>query len=657
MVQDEPGWRINRMNDQINNLYLNSLLCALMAAFLMYLFCHGPLHGILATAGSINIPSMAISLLVFFALFLSIREKTLIRKQNSVLVLWIMIALFLIYSFAMEKKVFDAETHVPVEQLNRKVSLPFLLGICLVTILTTSRRTIAHDNLCSILDNKNLYWLFTLALVVITFFQHFNLNFTEWVNNHHLHAYLNSILNCYWGQPFTINNSGIYGHYAYFYVPFMKLFATLGVKNLYVNYSLISCLISVCVVFIWAVIIDRMVTCSIFRYSGLLCAGYIELARRITIYHQLFPHRSIVVAMMALLITLWYIKQNKNSISIIGYLLTSLFIIWNVEYGLVALLTWSGMHCCRLLSTNQIKRVHLLKTGGHLLLIPGMFLFSFLLCNIINVLMGGSWLSIEAYVFPLMNHDFLHDTLEVPLPSFPSAWISLIVFLFSVLGVGISGLFRRDDEGEKALRIWYFGIAVLGIGSLTYAINRPAYGNFTIVMGLMGMAMTVMADRTLSARFDLISEFKGQTPASINLVLFHTTAVCVMTVISISCLINIPYKAYCQTEYKNKYSVDVLSRFINHYYSPDAVALGKGASNMYAYIGKDPNLYLGDFSNMGWNYYSYELMEKSEPFFANRAVFLTDDAKQFISSSFYETHVLVDSIAESSITIEYYRPR
>ena len=461
-----------------NRTIMNCILSSFVSVLFLYLCSASFFQPVIGKIfGITNIPAYVLSVIFFIVFFLFYEKNNKHYSSFFIRIIFLFSSVFLLLSLAFEKKdiYFPAiELTIPTGILVSIVAAAF---ICFCVMISNEKNFTRLLKTSKNLSNKNVKFFILLAavlLVCISAYNQYNMDFFTYFDYYHLHAYFNSIANVFWGQPFTETVTGIYGHYAFFYYPFLKIAYHLGMHNIYKAYMFISSALVVITLLIWIRILCWNIKNSFVLLAGIFVVCYINAARLVYLTHQLYPHRSFPVAVTALMIALWYRVANKKRtlISILGYFVSMLLIIWSAEFGIFSLISWAALHICSAFQIKEKKTIGIVLL--HAVAIPTIFFGAVGLCGAINVLFGGKMLSVSEFLFPLFVKEQMVELHERPLPSYPSAWMSIIFLILCYLGYGLKNTFLYTANCKKSDQTAAcFSVSVLGLGTMTYPINRP----------------------------------------------------------------------------------------------------------------------------------------------------------------------------------------
>lgn len=637
-------------------LLTNIVFFAVVSVLLFYLCATTPIKVLIKLqTGNLNITCMALCVVVYLVLIILMGRKDLRFSSYAVIVFNALLVFFLLFSMLQEHMVYDAGSHLPVEY-----SSPLWMFLIVIAAIGLSAYfssgsaklpTVPHT------VQRLLVIVLTAIIVGIAAYNQYTPNtLLNSFDSHHFTAYVNSIWNVFWGQPYTETITSIYGHYGFIYYPFLKAAWFLGARNLFKVYFALSMGITGACIIMFVIALLSLVKKTPFRLMGILGIGYINCARCTNVYHQLFPHRVLPMAVTALMMALWMRARRKKLVSIIGYAICALLLIWSTEYGLFSTIAWSALNCCSLIQSN--KKKDWFAVAIHILAIPITFVLSLLLCGLFNTLLGGSMISVKEFIFPLQNRDYMNGYLQVSLPVFPSAWMSIMVGLLVFLGIGLSDTALCSQTGRKNDRTAvFFGLAVLGLGSVTYAINRAVYGNFYIIMYLMAIIIAVIAEDEVSAFRNLAQSGLVNNTEGIQKYFLSFTSVCVLVIITISCVANIPNTVNREIADKDDKENRKMMAALQRYSDGDAYAVGNAAISAFAMLGWDPQVYLMDLPDMSLNPAAKEeMVDKMGALYGKELFISFDDFGGPLPASYSSAYRAKKKIHFGPHTILYCKP-
>ncbi len=643
-----------------NRTIMNCIVSSFVSVFFLYLCSVSFLQPVIGKIfGMTNMPAYVLSILVFIISFFLLGRRNFSYSSFPVRSIFCFVSAFLLISLAFTKRRIDfpvIELSLPTGVL---ISIVSIFYLCLCVLLSKEQTYVWVQNVKKYFSHKFVKVILIIAAVILVFISAYNqysMDFFDYFDYYHLHAYFNSITNVFWGQPFTETITSIYGHYAFFYYPFLKIAYHLGMHNIYKVYMIISSALIVITLLIWIRILCWNIKNRFVLLAGIFAVCHINAARRLYLTHQLYPHRSFPIAVTALMIALWYRSSRKKILSIVGYFVSVILMIWSTECGIFSLIAWASLHICRALQSKEKNSIWILLF--HISAIPISFFCAVGLCGVLNVLFGGKLLSISEFLFPLYVKEQMVEMHELSLTSYPSAWMSIIFLLLCFLGYGLKDTYLYTEKNIRNNQTAAgFSFAVLGLETLIYAINRPAYINFYLILPLAGIFMSILADSFFS---EIPFTFQRITKENREQVLrgsYSTLSLFVLVYLMVSTIINIPYKISEYEPYKDTQKIDkAINWMTNLENNKDSLAIGNITSFLYAYLGRDPGFYHMDSSDFFISpIFQNDIIEKAKHL-EDRSVFVSNDINYVLPKEFTDTHWEYSMYKNEDASIYYWIP-
>ena len=289
-------------------------------------------------------------------------------------------------------------------------------------------------------------------------------------------AYYDPIFQVYSGKApiFDFNNQ--YGFYPYFFLPIFKLLGGISIFKFSVLLSLlmlISCLALLAVIWmnvrnkILALIGYGTVLFFIICFPIIVNNGY---------YAQYQPHRILFPSLILLNSCLWLRAKklySKISLSVIGYILSFLSIIWNTETGFIVLAAWClfRIYCCLQRYSLSEKTLYIQSLKA-VFFTAVSFIAAISAIKLLIYSQCGKPVSFSDMMF-VQNHFYVLGFFMLPMNLF-HPWL-FVVFVYAVaLMVSIRSIkfFRRNDKSTDERSCIYFLTAVLGMGLFSYYQGR-----------------------------------------------------------------------------------------------------------------------------------------------------------------------------------------
>ncbi|WP_066646351.1 hypothetical protein [Christensenella timonensis] len=572
-------------------------------------------------------------LILFIAVFLPLskmkkRKAWHVSEKGIVVSFFICVIVFFVF---MTQSFFAAETmpHSSADTLSWHrmpwlLVLLFIVSAFLVVFYLTNGFSL-RESMLSKRGEKFLFWGACLICACIVYcFSYYPASIMEYVSLHHEHAYYNSIYNVMHGIPYSDEVTSVYGHYAILLAPILNLVRIFGATDVFHIFTMCMSLLVALSYLLACYAIYSLVTNRYIRYIGLIALLLIPAALKSSPYYQIYPHRTIIIALFIALMAFHAKHAAKRKwVEILGFIFCVLSVVWNTELGICAIAAWVGyLTYIALLRRRQgvgkcCGRIFLYVLGG-----LGSFAGAYLITNIYNVAAGGNVLGIMDFIFPLFSKTYdIENMLSIDLDYGASYWIGRIILFYTFIGFALVRLFSYKDNLGKAdyKCAVYLGITVISMGAFSYFINRAAYGNQTIsymgviiLLCVLGQKYFVPMKRFLFSRRERKVQFFTESPecneglahrkvsclrglkAAVGLssmVLIFAIAVVTMTGMGHNYMKNL-------TLLRDKESVDLIAEEVAAKVPVGTKAMGYGIPEIYSMIGWDTQLYTMDFSDM-----------------------------------------------------------
>ncbi|MBP3297002.1 MAG: hypothetical protein J6M27_10515, partial [Lachnospiraceae bacterium] len=288
---------------------------------------------------------------------------------------------------------------------------------------------------------------------------------------HHAHAYINSIINVAYYQPYDDVCCSIYGHYGIMYLPFVKILGndTVAVFRTIALFTFV-CFLLICYItrnFVY----NRLYYCILI--TAMLLKGFVGDS----FYFQGMPHRFLFI----FLIIAWEIfarkkKMTKRVLVIVEFILGTLAILWNLEMGFVAVVSLALFH---ITGNGRSLKAYIGLCVKQLIYTIGCFVTAYVFVNMYNILVGGGWNSLGTFLYPFGGKD-AYSVEDLGLPMMGKyapflIYLSVFFCLFLVLGRSLIRRRERATRGEERIRELFL-IDVTALCHMCYFINRPVIG-------------------------------------------------------------------------------------------------------------------------------------------------------------------------------------
>lgn len=348
-----------------------------------------------------------------------------------------------------------------------------VLGILIVIALLYGTAA-AHLKM----EERKEKYCFGLYYALIVAGSGFLYHFPEYlsVDYYHGSAVFNSIYNVMQGVPYGEITNSIYGNYAILLALPLKLFG----KGEYIALSGIMSLLTMLCVGMCIYAIHNLVERKDIR---VLCAAsllwvYVFATRN---YWQLYPIRVLWPAV--LIAWMVFLNRHENPVAfrryryyVVTWLILVLSIVWNKESGIVCLIGYLVYTVSRGIAGIYAKEnIRIRDIVCECFVMITSLPAAYMAVGLYNLAVGGTWITWQVFLFPLFSKKYMIGALMLDLWPGIWSWMAVVIlFLAMAAGLGIR-ILRRELYDTKACI--YMAVAVIGLGLMTYFMNRPAYGN------------------------------------------------------------------------------------------------------------------------------------------------------------------------------------
>ena len=416
---------------------------------------------------------------------------------------------------------------------------------------------------------------------------------------YHSHAYTNSIINVCWLIPYSEDMQALYGHYAIFYMPVLKVLHKFFHIDYLTGLFAVSAVIAGISILLFVYVLDYLAKDDVIFYLAMFAIGeeYFMLMQG-GVYLQVHPHRMIFPIMMVALALLEYKKQKKYNI--LAVVLIACSFVWSTEVGLVIMLAfalyrwaWQIMDGERLSLKKMLLLVRELMIYA---VIP--FILAYAIVTGYNLIAGGSILDLKEFLFPLISDRDYVSNIELPLPDVTHAWAGATALFLTVAGMGMLRIFFPQKE-EKGRMPFYFLIGVMSLGLMLYYINRAAEGSIFIILFLMLLLQAVILQKSQEIYLEWKEnrESVRKNPERFWFLSLRVITTLILFIMAFDSLYCMPkaLKTSSETIWKRA----ELKEFADYVWvqvPPDAKAFGEGVPELLSMIDRDTHLHTTEWS-------------------------------------------------------------
>lgn len=417
---------------------------------------------------------------------------------------------------------------------------------------------------------------------------------------YHSHAYTNSIINVCWLVPYSEDMGSIYGHYAIFYMPVLKLLHKCFQVDYLSGIFIVSAIIAGISILLYLYVLDYLAKSDLIFYLGMFAIGeeYFMLMQG-GVYLQVHPHRMIFPMILAALV-LWEHK-NRKRYNITSVCLLTLSFVWSTETGIVTMLSFAAYRWVQLVMDGEVFSVRKLLLFIRELAIYAVLPFglSYIVINGYNLLAGGSVLKFSEFMFPLISDEGFVNYSELPLPDVTHAWIGSAILFLGAVSVVLFQVFFPDKK-KSQLQPFYFFMGLTGLGLMLYYINRPVEGSLFIIM----FFMLILQASILQKSQDIFLEWKENRdsltarPNCFLLLFFRIITIVILFVMAFDGIYSMPgaWNTSAETVWKRDELME-FAEYVSVQIPPDAVSFGEGVPELMSLIDRDTHLHTTDWSS------------------------------------------------------------
>lgn len=411
-------------------------------------------------------------------------------------------------------------------------------------------------------------------------------------NTYDADAYLTPIFYVAKGIPFTIQTTGIYGHYALFYEIPMKL---LG--HDIISISRMTAFFAALVMFMFCYCLHNMIEKRVVR---LLCIGTVLLEALYVLPESYYAlsHNRFMAPVTIMAYTVYCIKNNcvlKRKNIVFGIIISAMGMVWNFESGIVAALSYTVF-----LTLNALKDIHhwkeLFKIAKYFLMILVEVLIAVGFVNLYNVSCGGP-LIFRSFFYPLNHHvsDYTSVWLWGNYTYIYTITLALVVFCASIWNTRLYS--KRIISGE--MDSFSGMLACLVIGLDVFWINRFVICDAWICIYPLSLLLGCLVDKSIN--MEMVEQIKSKR-LSIYDTLKYAIAIWCCVVLSAFSLGNV-FSASKQVEIYNSglYDLQLLKSYAEEVackVDKDTYAAGLGTMELYSLLGWDTGYEINDYPNL-----------------------------------------------------------
>ncbi len=474
---------------------------------------------------------------------------------------------------------------------------------------------------------KIIIFFFTLANVLLLFAPNFLSDRLGGL--FHSHAYINSIANISYSIPFDNYNISIYGHYALFYRPFFKI---LGKS--YMTIQIAICFFGfITYASMFYVLSKTVKNTVIFILSCFAISGLQTILYATGQYYQANPHR-LMFPSLALAFIVWctYKKRNKVVIQTLKYCIGIFSLVWNFEMGLFTIVTLFAYDVFNdYIFRTSYKRI-CIDIAKNLFYVVFSIVGAIIILNIYNLLHGGYFLGIKRLIYPIggsYGYDYSIDKLRLKLPNVYHVYVVQIMISLFALGCSLISRSLNISDEKKTLHIIKTSIAISGLCSLIYFMNRTAYSNISTSYAQLMLLLAIFGDEAL-LEFKQLFEKRNQILKRLTINL-SIGIMCFLFSSSLAIESILAFNAAFCSRADSTWNTNSLKEFedwTKEHVPENTFAYGHGIPELYIDLNWNTQLYVMDLSDLNPENgtYIFEQVKLQNLIFTNdKNVFKSDD--------------------------------
>lgn len=347
-------------------------------------------------------------------------------------------------------------------------TLVFAAGMLFSTALLKKDIFAKIGNIICIVEIILFGCLWFLVCATVNTFNYYS--FGRLYNIYHSSAYIDTILNTYYGAPFMGIESEIYGHYGLLYIIPMKIFGP-GTDTIGTMLGIMGAL-SIVFIGVSVMIAVKQPVLKVFSIGAIGLYGIFAY----NIYWQNNPHRMFFPALFIMLFTAGtLIKKHRKALFFIGLIFSCAALIWNNETGILCAIGW-GLYGGMALSGKH-KNI-IMAVPGIIISVAVSFGGALGIVNAYNLTHGGSAIGAGDYAGFQTGGFIAH--LSTPIETGNLLYVHIILITVICALAGLKSIYIDENITPKAALALITG--VFGLGMTTYFVNNSAGGTGILSM-------------------------------------------------------------------------------------------------------------------------------------------------------------------------------
>ena len=333
----------------------------------------------------------------------------------------------------------------------------------------------------------------------------------------HFNAYYYPVFEVFNGKVLMIDFPNIYGFYPYLLAPILKLTGSITILKFSVIMAVLIFIAAISLLaIVWVNTSNKLI--AFISYIVLL---YFTLTLSLSViggfYLAYQPHRLFfpLLIIMAASFLLHAAKQKQRILlTVIGYILVCVSIIWNLDTGIVVAGAWCLLHIYLAaleysFNNRKFYKKAMAATSFTILAMAA----SYLIIALITYAKSGIWISIKECFF--YQNIFYNLGINMLPMSINGPWV--IVIVLYIIGLVISirnikALNSTNTEYSRARTSMLFVISIMGVGLFSYYQGRS---HDIVLLSVLWPAVLIAA-MLLSDLFNQLAAIKNRKKEYIN---------------------------------------------------------------------------------------------------------------------------------------------
>lgn len=329
-------------------------------------------------------------------------------------------------------------------------------------------------------------WAMYAISIIVTFMGLFIANpfsFVNAVSEFSMGIYDNTsvtetIYNVFDGVPYLYSTTGLYGHYALFFLLPLKIIGA-GSAQVVGLIALCGCLEQLATIYVIHTFAPRKWIKALLASAAVIRTTYT--------YPAISPLRTLFPMILCAFITFLYIHNKQVWLTkwfCIGYAICSAAVLWNTETGIGCIIGFTAYILVEVWQQEAaIWWKRWLTYLGCLAFSIGSILLAVVVVNIYNIICGASNLVFSSFFYPYISSSWTTEFLRCNVPLGNHAWIYIMLLLLGCASWGWyhTRIFHVDKcQFMKEAKL-IAGMSFTGIIIFAYYFNEAHWGCMDIV--------------------------------------------------------------------------------------------------------------------------------------------------------------------------------